>query len=544
MSHQEEVDRLLQTEWREKDLPVIWSGKWIHAYRPSSEHKTLRSVLIPKAAEDSVLRSQSWSMNNEGFIFITSPPGFSAEDNRTDSDPFETRSSRWKLEPLVIERHWHGLRSKEIDIHQEFRLYHNLWFDEENSMYLKFDSRGDNCPVIRLSSDGVKISRREIRQFLAEENLTLGIFFERQYLSHLPIDAIAVVDRRQVIKGDDFIAKISAHKHELAVDRRVRSISIVSGRKLIKGKALEDRRDMIEDKSAPQLYKEFIVGADEDGEDVFFTCDPSLVDPLFPKKHSSHHSYFLTSVYFRRRVLDKYEFESTYVRCGDLWGLPFHYSKQRGLIKVLLGDLGNLPTAEQFHWKGENVQPIDNQYFESTIIAEYARNSKKFKFAYTTMQDSWRKTRGWDLFKPLRDSDSFDNIKYLSNDTPLLFESFVLSMSKLLVDSINIKDLRSNIPNFNSRDSNGDPKRGITILAEYLSVCGYDDSADHIGYLRKVQALRSSSAAHRKGKNYEKTAKFFSLSSKSTVQVADDIFTTLTEFLESLREHFCLDESD
>ena len=57
--------------------------------------------------------------------------------------------------------------------------------------------------------------------------------------------------------------------------------------------------------------------------------------------------------------------------------------------------------------------------------------------------------------------------------------------------------------------------------------------------------LRSNSGiVHpRNEKEYQKAVKFFSLDTKSTVQVADDIFTTLTAFLDSLRAHFCPDET-
>ena len=59
--------------------------------------------------------------------------------------------------------------------------------------------------------------------------------------------------------------------------------------------------------------------------------------------------------------------------------------------------------------------------------------------------------------------------------------------------------------------------------------------------------LRAVVAAHRtdiKPEAYNQIRQFFELDTKSTIQVADDIFTTLTDFLDSLREHFCPDESD
>ena len=61
-----------------------------------------------------------------------------------------------------------------------------------------------------------------------------------------------------------------------------------------------------------------------------------------------------------------------------------------------------------------------------------------------------------------------------------------------------------------------------------------------------LQVLRSicGKVHPRNEKECQKAERFFSLDSKSTIQVADDIFTTLTEFLDSLRAHFCESDTD
>ena len=84
------------------------------------------------------------------------------------------------------------------------------------------------------------------------------------------------------------------------------------------------------------------------------------------------------------------------------------------------------------------------------------------------------------------------------------------------------------------------------MLREYLNAKAFADSENYIEYLRMLQVLRSNSGTvhPRNEKEYQKAVRFFSLDTKTTQQVADDIFTTLTEFLDSLRAHFCPDESD
>ena len=127
---------------------------------------------------------------------------------------------------------------------------------------------------------------------------------------------------------------------------------------------------------------------------------------------------------------------------------------------------------------------------------------------------------------------------------PSELDRLVLSLSKLLVDSTNVRKIKNEIPEFENTDTLGVEKKSLAILEEYLAERDFVDSGNYIECLRTIQALRSTGAAHRKGKKYRKVAKFVGLHTKTTHQVADDIFTTLTEFLNRLREHSCPEEED
>ena len=85
------------------------------------------------------------------------------------------------------------------------------------------------------------------------------------------------------------------------------------------------------------------------------------------------------------------------------------------------------------------------------------------------------------------------------------FDDLVLGLTKILIDSLNEKALDSLI----SPNSRVDLKGSIDRLEAALiarSVTGYQE---HIEFLRKLQLLRSSGSAHRKGSNYRKTAEEF-----------------------------------
>ncbi|MCW3046959.1 MAG: hypothetical protein JWO74_1243 [Solirubrobacterales bacterium] len=72
-------------------------------------------------------------------------------------------------------------------------------------------------------------------------------------------------------------------------------------------------------------YEQFVIGTDT-GEEVRVTSDPAELANYFGANPGNPH--YLTPVYFRREVLnkyyadpDRYTVEDGYVRCAGLWGL-------------------------------------------------------------------------------------------------------------------------------------------------------------------------------------------------------------------------------
>ena len=57
-------------------------------------------------------------------------------------------------------------------------------------------------------------------------------------------------------------------------------------------------------------------------------------------------------------------------------------------------------------------------------------------------------------------------------------------------------------------------------------------------FLRKLQALRSASTAHRKGDNYEKLKPFFEMDKKELTDVLEDILIKCVWTLRTLEKYF------
>ena len=558
MTQETERDRLLQRKWREEIMPNIGNEPWIRVYQRDKLGESLRtdigSVFVPNDRVSTLLESFEWCT-----CVDSTGPSYSYTRGE---EPGDTGYAYFRfgndtgIEPLILRRTYDMLRPQTIEILEEFRLFHNLYFDSANNKYMRHDDAGDEIDVVRVHGNSVDVKRKELRRFLTARSMSLVIHVDRKYFSPTTIDCLDEQERQSEYRSEELIYQFGAVSYGGISDNSRRTYSWLLAKKTIAGLPPEHSGLWPFDVTPKAEFEDFIIGLNEYDVPVYFTSDPDQLADYHGKNRGAPIS--LTRIFFRREVLrkyhnepSKYNVEDGALRCGGTWLLRMD-NNHRDYVIVFLVDLGReLPAKEQAHWKSYNVPPdgrMSDTSFRRSFLGEFAEPEDcaiLFKNAYERLTDGWQRHYNWHIFMELSTEDShhFTTLRRLTTRESSELDEIVLSLSKLLVDSINIKDLRINVPNFKSKDSNGNQKRGISILSEYLSVTDYDDSADHIEYLRNVQALRSSSAAHRKGKTYERVASFFELDTKSTVQVADEIFATLTGFLDSLRAHFCPDEA-
>ena len=125
---------------------------------------------------------------------------------------------------------------------------------------------------------------------------------------------------------------------------------------------------------------------------------------------------------------------------------------------------------------------------------------------------------GWRWLLPLRTADlhHLQSLRIPATDEQQDFDSLVLSLAKILIDSLNEKSLRKLIP-YEKREAFKD-KRGIALLETVLHLNNLEGSDIHTDFLRKLQNLRSSGSAHRKGESYSKIAKHFGVENQSLRQ--------------------------
>jgi hypothetical protein len=96
-----------------------------------------------------------------------------------------------------------------------------------------------------------------------------------------------------------------------------------------------------------------------------------------------------------------------------------------------------------------------------------------------------------------------------------------------LIDSLNQKALNSLIP----QEKVPGIKNSIARLETAFSACSVADFELHVEFLRKLQNLRSSGAAHRKGENYRKIADEFQVDSQNLRTVFGGILAKALDVL-------------
>jgi hypothetical protein len=139
---------------------------------------------------------------------------------------------------------------------------------------------------------------------------------------------------------------------------------------------------------------------------------------------------------------------------------------------------------------------------------------------------------GLDALLPLSRDDFyyFEGVRVPAGDEQKDFDDLVLALVKILVDSLNEKELNKLIPVSEHAGIKGSIARLEKVLL-VRCVQGYDE---HIKFLRNLQNLRSSGTAHRKGSNYQKVAREFGVESHTLRNVFQGILTKSMLFLEFL----------
>lgn len=235
----------------------------------------------------------------------------------------------------------------------------------------------------------------------------------RRYLNNDLTNVVGTNSINYEEAGENFCYKITINPKSDLLLSYAKSFSRFLGKDIIQPlkEPIHDEYKSLKGENK-EKYEKFIIGIDEEGNEIEFTCNPDELSNFFIKK--SEAPDYLTPVYFKPEVLrkyyenpSKYSVEDSYISCGSLWEIPYGRNFL-GLVHVWLGDLGNLPYEEQKHWRQYNIPPeggIGKTTYKRDILAEFVEPDEIihiFKNEFEKFSQIWRSKMGRDLFLPLK----------------------------------------------------------------------------------------------------------------------------------------------
>ena len=546
MSIDADREKLLQAQNWEKIRREPQPFEIITVYKPINGRTPIDCfiycALIPPNQVEEILSETKISDALEIFDGLPNALGSGLQDIEEQVEYFRYGTENG-LEPLIISRSFGGIKTPYNEISEEFRHFHNLFHNRETDEYTKIDDAGNEERIAIVKPSEIRIRLKEIRQFLAVKEMYLSILFQFNEYSTYSLQELGLNKKDPELKRDRLVCwrygrLDTSHRHGFRSESRLR------GRKLIK--PLEKSKSGFGDFAEEPKYVEFIIDINEDGDEINYTCNPTKLNhngsnPGAPSD--------LTPVHFRKSVLDKYysepskyTVEDSMLRCALLWSIQIdNHSPDR--VIVLLEELCLLPHTEQQHWKTHNIPPegdVSSTFYKRNVEGEWVSSDQPdilFKQSYEQLQQACNEGLGWQLLRPLHSSDDhhLKSLRIPATDEQSDFDELVLSLTKVLIDSLNQKELKRLISLKEEQNLTLDQKKNlkeIDCLEIALNSCGVEDAAGHITFLRKLQRLRSRGSAHRKGSNYQKIAKDFGIEDQNLRKVFAGILSRALDVLD------------
>lgn len=443
------------------------------------------------------------------------------------------------IEPLVIKRDYNDLARDNIEIVEEFRFLFNLYYNSQSKEYVDLEN---DTSVVKISDDNlVSIHKRYLKSYLAIKNMALIIHIDSRCTDI--VEDIFPTDSFDYRNDDNTVFyTVNIGRGHNGIQEE--NFSILFGKKVLFGCKLKDCN--IWPYNEKKQYIEFIVGVDDNGRELHYTCDPSKLSNYFGANPDAPH--YLTPIFFDSAVLskyysnpEKYKVDDGIIRCGTLWSLYID-NQNTGYVSAYLGDLGrNLPSEqEQYYWRGFNKAldaKLSTTKFKRDFMALPASSQSQdfvFKNTYVKTNRQFAEKAGWPLFLELDEQDryNFEGLRIPINNSIVEMDMLVLSLVKVLLDSLNEKEIVSHLTGTYENLVGSISKLEVWFQEKQLT--GYQD---HIKFLRNLQELRSSGTGHRKGKSYQKISKVFDIQKENYTETFSNILESATLFLNYISTH-------
>lgn len=465
-------------------------------------------------------------------------PGFSQhhEDGKWVTTYYRN-SEGPEVEPLILEQSFYGAAPDTFLISEEFRLLMHLWLDPTSGNYYAIGDDGEKDLAIKFEDERISVRTPILRRYQAARQLDLLLFTDSAVFVETDEPLESFEDMNEPDDVEDELNFVEFHVGESRMPER-RLLSRLLAKRILPPPPQEQSGIWPWDRTE-EVYPEFIIGEDQNGRPVRFTCEEDRLANCFGK--NPHAPHYLTPVFFKPEVLQRYYNDPEHysisdgrLSFGNLWGVQIDNGTPN-VVMVFLGDIGrDIPNSHRTHWLAYNVPPVgpmSESTFRRSLLAQFVETENPehlFKNAYEEFQKTWEDAWGWRLHrKPSRaDKQIVQRLRIPLNESDAEFEAQLLGLAKMLVDFLNEADIARGLPKVAN-------EKGIGKLERFLRAAGYAEVDRDIRLLRRIQNLRSRIAAHTPGSDgQEFLARELDGSSKSAF--ITELMRQATQMLASL----------
>ena len=357
----------------------------------------------------------STELSNNGFNQFKGYPSME-QTNFGEEGDIEYKYFRFgqeEQEPLIYRRRFTSKEDYE-EVSQEFVHFFNLYYDRTNGNYFLIGEDGSEELIIKITNGNWYIKTYRLKQYLAfkEKALVIGIS-NRRYFNKELSSQNSPTNMKPLSEFSNESTNFHIWYQTYGGDWSF--FTEFLGKRIIKGMPIENTG--INPYEKPKEYEKFIIGINQDGNFISYSCNPELLANFFGKNPDA--PLYFTRVYFSKDVLSKYYQNPKKYQVGDGFIQIGDYrlradTNHPDFVMVYLSDLGrDLPFSEQQYWKSKNIAPeegMSNVYFKRSIEGNWADpDAPEFIFInqYKELLTAWNKSFGWDLLKELNQEDLY-----------------------------------------------------------------------------------------------------------------------------------------
>lgn len=499
---------------------------------------TIFCALIPHSMVEKALTRDEWDLH-----FGYGRPYFEHDDTRVIS--YQRISDHEGVEPLVHDRDYHNHWRSAPEVSEEFRLFHNL-YQALNGELWKLNHNSEEVLVGKVEARKVTIQLDLLRQYLAVRRMHLAVYYASHQRSDVSMSDLGFEDEYR----DSGHNEKSRFRLVVTSGWDTATFSRKTGKILVPPYPQDHDSIRYFYDGPPKTYEEFIIGVDDQGREVRFTCDKDRLGNYFGANPNAPN--YMTKILFRSTVLQRYyaepsrfSVEDGLVRCQGLWVHRMDNHGPNG-VWCALGDLGDLPPQEQAHWKSHNIAPVGD-WSETTksrwFDAEFTDSERPedlFLSAYAKLSQVSTTSLGWPIVRPLHvdDQHHLANVHIPTGNEQTEFDGIIASLVMVVIESLNSRMLKGLLPETHIKQlesENPDTlKNSISVLENVLRYHHVTGAEVHIQTLKNLQAYRSTAIAHRRGKDWKRVINRLSPDGRSLRDVATSLIRDVTSALNFL----------